>query len=197
MSDATVLAVALSTCGYDVTMDQLDTRGTYVDRVDDQAIAYYVAQITACHLFLYVSTAAFESDAQRKWLGSGRVSCASSCPPRAPSCAASRTPTPGPAHRWPASWRRWGERRRAHTRRRGDPGDGHAPATGMSGLRRVLGVLPAAAPVRRPSSAKRTAGTARCAATAAFCGGERRFVVDQVSAGRPCPVCGVGAVRWS
>jgi hypothetical protein len=73
MSDATVLAVALSTCGYDVTMDQLDTRGTYVDRVDDQAIADYVAQITACHLFLYVSTAAFESDAQRKWLAAERA----------------------------------------------------------------------------------------------------------------------------
>jgi len=30
-----------------------------------------------------------------------------------------------------------------------------------------------------------------------FCGSERRFVCDRASAGRPCPICGVGSVRWS
>ena len=68
MSDATVMAVALSGCGYDVTMDQLDTRGTYVERTSEQAIAAYVAQIAACHLFVYVRTESYENDAQRKWL---------------------------------------------------------------------------------------------------------------------------------
>ena len=68
MSDATVMAVALSGCGYDVAMDQLDTRGTYVDRTSEQAIAAYVAQIAACHLFVYVSTESYENDAERKWL---------------------------------------------------------------------------------------------------------------------------------
>jgi hypothetical protein len=30
-----------------------------------------------------------------------------------------------------------------------------------------------------------------------FCGSKRRFVCDRASAGRPCPICGVGSVRWS
>lgn len=68
MSNATVIAAALSGCGYDVTMDQLDPRGTYEQRQTERAIAEYVAQIADCHLFLYVSTASYESDAQRRWL---------------------------------------------------------------------------------------------------------------------------------
>lgn len=72
MADATVTAVALSACGYDVAMDQLDTRGTYVERVNEQAISEYVAQIAACHLFLYVSTDEYENDAERKWLAEER-----------------------------------------------------------------------------------------------------------------------------
>lgn len=68
MSSATVLAVALSGCGYDVTMDQLDPEGTYEQRQTERAIAEYVAQIADCHLFLYVSTASYESDTQRKWV---------------------------------------------------------------------------------------------------------------------------------
>ena len=39
-----------------------------MERTSEQAIAAYVAQIAACHLFVYVSTESYENDAQRKWL---------------------------------------------------------------------------------------------------------------------------------
>ncbi len=68
MSDATLIAVALSRCGYDVTMDQLDPQGTYEQRQTERAIAEFIAQIAHCHLFLYVSTASYEGDARRRWL---------------------------------------------------------------------------------------------------------------------------------
>ena len=291
-------------CGYDVTMDQLDTRGTYVERTSEQAIAAYVAQIAACHLFVYVSTESYENDAQRKWLLAERtVALQEAAELRIRLAAVVMHDTLDPADRFADliidGRSALSDVRTADGTRSGDTGEmqgrlltaglgysgptldpplkarlaeiietvtgdlvhgrlRHAERT-LSSSHEALGVteewqllsarllaaggarghaaglaenLLKASTVQHPDQAgglsiarRQHRGHLACDSCSAFytpyagavtviceacgghgavhgdgcifCGSERRFVCDRASAGRPCPICGVGSVRWS